>query len=215
MDTSLTLDMLLQTFARYNTMLEPWNWLLLALATLATVLVFSRSASAGRVITGILGIIWLWVGVGFHMISFAPVFPLAYLMGALFVIQGLIFLFAARRNLLSFAWRADVYGVTGLLLALFSLIGYPATSYFAGAGYPQIPILGAPCPAVILTMGLLLLTSSRVPWSLLVIPLLWAFGAVAPIRAGMSSDWILLIGGVMAAAMIVYRDRRRVEQLSD
>ena len=27
MDTSLTLDMLLRTFERYNTNLEPWNWL--------------------------------------------------------------------------------------------------------------------------------------------------------------------------------------------
>jgi hypothetical protein len=118
------------------------------------------------------------------------------------------FLYATGRGFLLFAWRADFYGLTGLALALFGLVLYPLTGYLTGAVYPQIPIVGAPCPAVIFTFGLLLLTTTRVPLPLLAIPFLWAVGAVVPIAAGMWSDLVLLVGGVLASTMIMYRNNQ-------
>jgi hypothetical protein len=211
MDTPLTLEMLLHAFARYNTLLWPWNWLVVLLAVVAMLLVFRRSAGGSKLISAILGIVWVWVGIGFFMVSFAPAYPLAYAFGGAFVIQGMAFFHAAGRGLLQYAWRADYHGVIGLALALFGLVLYPFTGFLAGAAYPQIPLIGAPCPLAIFTFGLLLLTTSKVPVPLLVIPFFWAVGAVVPIAAGMSSDLVLLVGGVLASVIIVWRDRGRIE----
>ena len=48
-------------------------------------------------------------------------------------------------------------------------------------------IVGAPCPAAILTFGLLLMSTARVP-RLLPIPFSWALSAVMPISVGMWSE---------------------------
>lgn len=212
MTTPLTLDMLLETFARYNTSLSPWTWLVALLAIIAAALVFWPSPATNRLVSAILGIIWLWVGGAFFILSFAPVYPMAYLFGPLFLLQGLAFLYASWRGSLSFGFERDVYGITGLLLALFGLFGYPAAGYVMGQQFPQIPFVGAPCPATILTFGLLLMTRERVPWPLLVIPFLWALGGVVPVMAGMWPDVVLVAGGVLATALILYRDRQRAPQ---
>lgn len=209
MDFPLTLEMLLQTFEQYHTSLAPWTWLIYTLAVVAVILAFRPSQTGSRLIAAILGIIWLWVGLAFFIASFAPVYPPAYLFGALFVAQGLAFLYAAGRESLRFGFAADVYGLTGLLLGLFGLIGYPLAGLAMGARFPQIAIVGAPCPAAILTFGLLLMTQARVPWPLLIIPCLWALSAVVPISVGMWPDIVLFAGGLVATAMIIYRDRQR------
>lgn len=204
----LTLDMLLETFERYNTVLSPWNWLIYALAVAAVVLALRPSSTTSRLIAVILGVIWLWTGSAFFIASFAPIYPLATVFGALFIVQGLIFLYAAWRELLFFGLAADAYGLVGLGLALFGLFGYPLAGYLMGYSYPQVAIVGAPCPAAILTFGLLMMTLDYVPWQVLVIPSLWALSAVVPISAGMWPDVVLLFGGLLATGMILYRNRQ-------
>ncbi len=60
-------------------------------------------------------------------------------------------------------------------------------------------------------MGLLLLTTSRVPKYVLAIPLLWSLTGVVPISWGILEDIGMLVAGVFATAAIVYRDRERFE----
>lgn len=209
MNTPLTLDMLLETFARYNTAFSPWNWAIYFLGIAAFLLAFWPMPLRNRLVSAGLGILWLWVGIAFFMVSFAPVYPPAYLFGVLFVVQGLAFLYATWRESLVFGFRTDIYGWFGLLMGVLAIGGYPAAGYLMGEQFPQIAIVGAPCPAVILTFGLLLMTQARVPWPLLVIPALWAVSAIMPIRVGMWPDVVLLVGGLAATAMIIYRDRQR------
>jgi hypothetical protein len=61
---------------------------------------------------------------------------------------------------------------------------------------------------IVFTSGLLLWTDRRVPKYVLVIPLLWSLGAVLPISLGVVEDLGLLLSGLAATAMILYRDRR-------
>lgn len=209
MNTPLTLDMLLETFARYNTVLSPWTWVIYFVGIATFLLAFWPALLRNRLVSAGLGILWLWVGIAFFIVSFAPVYPLAYLFGALFIVQGLAFLYASWRESLMFGFRADLYGWFGLLLGVLAIVGYPVAGYLMGAQFPQIAIVGAPCPAAILTFGLLLMTRARVPWPLLVIPTLWALSGIMPILAGMWPDVVLLAGGLAATALIIYRDRQR------
>lgn len=208
MSTQLTLDMLLQTFEQYNTTLSPWTWIIFVLGIVALLLAFWPSSRTSRIISGLLGILWLWSGAAFFFYAFAPVYTPAYVFGVLFIAQGLAFLYAAWREKLSFGFKADVYGIVGLALALYAVLGYIIVGYALGHQMPQAAIVGAPCPAAVLTFGLLLMTRERVPWPLLVIPFLWAVGGVLPISTGIWEDLGLVVGGVVATALIIYRDRR-------
>jgi hypothetical protein len=176
----------------------------------AALLVFWSATTNSRIISVILGIIWLWTGIVFSIIAFGRVYPLAYVFGAVFVVQGLAFLYAGWRKAITFGFRMDAYGIVGLTLVLLALIGYPIVGYLAGHRFPEMAIIGAPCPATVLTYGLLLMTTPRVPWPLLIIPFIWAVSGVMPISVGIVEDVILLVGGLLATVMIVYRDRRRV-----
>ena len=208
MSTQLTLDMLLQTFERYNTTLSPWTWIIYSLGVVVVLLAFWPSPTVSRLISGLLGILWLWSGAAFFLYAFAPVYPPAYVFGALFIVQGLAFLYTAWRGTLAFGFRVDLYGVVGLVLALYALLGYIIVGDALGHRLPQAAIVGAPCPATVLTFGLLLMTRERVPWPLLVIPALWAVGGVLPVSTGIGEDVGLVVGGVAATALILYRDRR-------
>lgn len=205
MDTALTHEILLAAFARYNTLFTPWNWVIFSSAVLAALLACKQSDLTSRTTTYLLAVIWLWGGVSFLMVSLAPAYPLAIPLGLLSVTQGFAFILAARHDVFAFAWRTDPYGIFGLMLVLFGLVGYP----LVGATYPQIAIAGVSCPSAIFTFGMLLITRKRVPLYLLIIPALWAVSSLVPISAGMREDSVLLVAGVLVTTMIVLRDRRR------
>ncbi|HXV44590.1 MAG TPA: DUF6064 family protein, partial [Anaerolineae bacterium] len=75
--------------------------------------------------------------------------------------------------------------------------------------YPQSPTFGLPCPTTIFTFGLLLWTDHRFPKYLLVIPVIWSlFGLSAAVQLGVLEDIMLLITGLVATTMILYRDKQ-------
>ncbi|HXW01246.1 MAG TPA: DUF6064 family protein, partial [Anaerolineae bacterium] len=61
----------------------------------------------------------------------------------------------------------------------------------------------------IFTFGLLLWTDHRFPKYLLVIPVIWSlFGLSAAVQLGVLEDIMLLITGLVATTMILYRDKQ-------
>jgi hypothetical protein len=68
----------------------------------------------------------------------------------------------------------------------------------------------APCPTVIFTFGLLLLTSTRIPKYLLLVPLAWSItsGISAPLNFGIYEDFGLVAAGVIGTGLLIWRDRR-------
>jgi hypothetical protein len=209
MNMTLTLEILLETFEKYNLAIWPMQVVAYVLGIVALFFAIKRTEYSARIVTGILSFLWLWTAIGFFLLYFGPVYTPAYGFGVLFIIQGVAFFSSVLKPRLSFGFKGDVYSIVGLLFIAYAMIGYPVVGYFLGHSYPQAPPFGlTPCPTTAFTFGLLLLTDKKVSKLLLIIPLLWAIGGVMPVSVGIYEDIGLIIAGVLGTAMILYRDRK-------
>jgi hypothetical protein len=203
MELPFTVDQFMAVFAAYNVAVWPAQILLYAVALLAVLLSFSKVARDGWIAT-VLGFLWLWMGIAYHWLHFASINKAAYAFGALFVLQGLLFLFAGQRGQLLFKRPNGLRGVLGIALLLYALIIYPMLGAAMGHVYPNAPSFGLPCPTTIFTLGLLFCTTGKVPWWILAIPLLWSLiGFMAAIKLGIREDIGLLVAGAMAAVFLL------------
>ncbi|MBM4334204.1 MAG: hypothetical protein FJ117_23840 [Deltaproteobacteria bacterium] len=181
MDLPFTIEQFLGIFEKYNLAVWPMQIVLILIAVLTLILSLKKISYSDKTISIILSFFWLWIGIVYHLAYFTAINKAAYLFGVLFIIQGLIFLFAGGiKSKLSFKFQSSSYGVIGSLFILYALIIYPILGYFFGHVYPKNPTFGLPCPTTIFTFGLLLWTVKIVPKYVLVIPLIWSiigFGA--------------------------------------
>ena len=213
MKTPFTVDQFLEVFKNYNESVFPVQVLFYLVAWFAIYLVTRQSTKSNRVISGVLSFYWLWMGVVYHLVFFATVNKAAYLFGSLFILQSALFLiFGAFSDRLSFRFNTDVYGITGLALTFFALFVYPLYGYFNGHVYPYSPTFGLPCPTTIFTFGILLMTDSKVPVVILIVPVIWSLiGFMAAINLGITEDIGLLVAGIVAASLLLYRNRSSEE----
>jgi len=200
-----------QIFRAYNEAFwpVPLAWTIAALLVIWVVLRSGRTAS--EAVCLFLAGVWAWAGVAYHILFHAPQNPAAYVFGALFVLQAALFLRVGFiRGQLVFGPRLDAYGVTGAVLMGYALAVYPLLGVSLGHAYPQTPTFGVPCPTTIFTFGMLLWTTGRVPWYLLIIPVVWSFVAVgAAVNWGVFEDVALPIAAVVASTMLVLRNRKQ------
>ena len=212
MNISLTSDTLLGVFESYNAAIWPMQVAAYMLGAVAILLAVRKAKSSARIIAAILSFLWLFTGIAFFMLALAPVFPPAYLFGGLFVIQAGILLAEIFRPRVSFGLGRGWPSVTGLLFIVFSIVGYPLIGLLVEHRYPRSPPFGlTPCPLLVFTFGLLLLTTSRVPRRMFVIPLLCAIAGVIPIAIGMVEDVAMVAAGVVGTALILARNARDVQ----
>jgi len=180
-DLPFTIEQFLGIFEKYNLAVWPMQIVLILIAVLTLILSLKKISYSDKTISIILSFFWLWIGIVYHLAYFTAINKAAYLFGVLFIIQGLIFLFAGGiKSKLSFKFQSSSYGVIGSLFILYALIIYPILGYFFGHVYSKNPTFGLPCPTTIFTFGLLLWTVKIVPKYVLVIPLIWSiigFGA--------------------------------------
>ncbi len=211
MQLPFTVEQFLDVFAAYNESVWPVQVLLNTLAVVAVILALTRFKSNGRIISGILGAFWLWIGIVYHLLFFTDINNAAYLFGALFILQGIIFIYTGViREQLSYFFKLDVYHVFGVLFMLYALILYPIIGHQMGHIYPEQPIFGLPCPTTIFTFGILLWTDKRIPKYVLVIPLIWSIiGCGAALNLTIIEDYGLLIAGLIGTVLILVRDLRR------
>jgi hypothetical protein len=113
-------------------------------------------------------------------------------------------------NRLAFRIRADLPTIFGTTLIAYSLFIYPFLGMALGHRYPYAPAFGiAPCPTTIFTFGILLWADRRVPWYLLLVPLLWSLiGLSAAFNFGVWQDVGLGVAGIVGSILIVARNRR-------
>lgn len=161
-------------FELYNLDLWPLHLILLALgASLCIVAVQGRARAAWL----LLAPCWLWVAWAFHLQRYAtihwaaPMFAVAFAMeGALLIAAAL----AAPSHSLgsSSSWARRL----GFALLLFSLVVHPFLGVVQGRPWVQAEVFGmAPDPTALGSVGVLLMLTPRLPWSLLLwpIPLVW------------------------------------------
>lgn len=209
MSVPFTTEQFLEVFESYNRTVWPMQMVLILAGVIAPYLAVRKQS--GRPISVILAFLWLWMGVVYHILNFAGINKAAYVFGVLFIFQAGVFLYyGVFKNSLSFGYRADGYGVTGLVLLIYALVIYPALGYMLGHVYPQSPTFGLPCPTTIFTFGILLWTDKRVPLMVLVIPFLWSIiGFTAALSLGIREDTGLLVAGLLATGLLALRNHRR------
>jgi hypothetical protein len=194
-----TPDQFLAVFAAYN--LAVWPVQLVAyLLSLGMVLALLRPTRwTHRIVGAGLGLMWVWTGVAYHALFFAPINKAAHAFAALFVVQGLLFAHAALlRSELRFTRGHGLHAWLGWLLIAYSALIYPLIGV-AGHGYPAMPMFGVtPCPVTLFSLGVLLLAQRPVPRRLLVIPLVWALvGGSAAFLLAVPQDWLLIASGLL------------------
>lgn len=201
----------LALFETYNLAIWPAQLAAYGLGVLAVVLVFWPRGWTTRAIGAVLALFWLWMGVVYHGLYFTPINFLAPLFAALFVIQGLLLVWRlVVRGGIAFRFQRDAIGYTAYGLMMFALIVYPLLSVAAEHAWPRMPVFGvAPCPTTIFTLGLLLLAQPKVPFLLMIVPLLWSLvGASSALLLAMPEDLSLPLAGVTALIVAIVKNRR-------
>lgn len=188
-------------FASYNAAVWPAQLVLTGLALAAIVLALRSRAWSDRATSGILGLLWIWMGLIYFVGFLRTINPAATLFGALFVLEGVALLtWGGFRRGTRFGFERTTRGALGAALLAFALVAYPVLGYAIGHRYPATPTFGVPCPTTIFTLGLLLWTEPPVPRALLVVPLLWsAMGASAALQLGVWEDLGLVAAGLLTA----------------
>jgi hypothetical protein len=213
MNIPFTTEQFFNIFREYNTGIFPVQIIFYILSFFAIFLIIKSQRDSSGVISLILAFFWIWMGFVYHILFFTKINPAAYIFGFLFITEGILLLYyGVIRNRITFAYRHDAYGTAAWIMIGYALIIYPLIGHFAGHIYPAAPELSAPCPTTIFTFGLLLFTSSRIPKTILVIPLLWSLlGFSAALNFSVIQDFGLILSGAVLLIMIAYRDFRRAK----
>lgn len=205
-----TREEFLAVFISYNDAIWPLQVGADLLGIIAVALLFRPGRASDRTIASVLAVMWLWTGIAYHGLYFAPINKGAYLFGALFVVQGIyLAITGARRDQLRFEFQPGPVAWVGAAFVFCAAIVYPLISIWIGHAYPEMPMFGVtPCPVTIFTFGMLLLTTQPIPSWLLAIPLLWTLiGGSAAIVLDVPQDWLLLLSGLIMIPLTVRPDR--------
>jgi hypothetical protein len=215
MNTNLpfTRDQFMGMFEAYNLAIWPVQIFAYVLGITAVALVAWRFRESDRLITGILAAFWFWLS-GVFLWTYMRTIdtgPGPAVFAAAFALQGVLWLVAGvLRHDLRFDANPTLFTVAGNLLIVYAMLVYPLLGLLNGHVYPRQPVFGvAPCPTVIFTFGLLLLTASRVPKYLLAVPFIWSItsGISAPLNYGVYEDVGLVVAGVVGTGLLIWRDR--------
>lgn len=210
MKPPFTLEQFLKVFKNYNVDVFPLQILFYILGFVIIYFTIKPNQKSDKIISILLAFLWFWMGIVYHSIFFSTINEIAYIFGGLFIIQGVIFIvFGTFYNKFSFHLKKDIYGATGMILILFSLIIYPFLGYLLGHVYPISPTFGLPCPTTIFTFGILLLNQKKCPIWVLIIPFIWSIiGFTAVFQFGVLEDSGLIMASLISLALLIYRNQK-------
>ena len=206
MKTPFTFEQFFNVFEDYNSAVFPLQPIIIILGIIAVLLIHSKKEIRNKLITGFLGILWLWIGIVYHFVFFSSINKAAYVFGGLYIIQGILLIIELFRKRLEFYFTGQLREYIGYFFILFGLIIYPIISYLLEGSLPRTISLGLPCPTTILTFGFFMITNNRFPKYLLIIPSLWAvIGTGAAINFGVYQDYLMLISAIIADTYLIKR----------
>ncbi len=208
-----TTEEFLSVFESYNTAVFPLQIVFNLLALAAIFLVIKTNDLSSKLISGILSFLWLWIGIVYHIIYFTSINKAAYLFGAVYIIQAVIFFYAGViKDRFDFKLKKNWIEIVGWIFIAYALIIYPVLGFNFGHGYPKQPTFGLPCPTTIFTFGILLFNTGYIKWYYVLIPLLWSLlGVSAALQLGIFEDLGLLVAGVLGFILILLLNRKSDE----
>lgn len=209
MNLPFTTDQFLDVFGLYNSSVWPAQVFLVLLALISILFSAYKIRSSSFIISLSLTMLWLWIGIVYHLIFFTTINKAAYAFAVLFVLQGLLFLFfGIIKKSLTFSFTNKIQTVLVILLFLYALIFYPLLGYSFGHSYPRFPTFGLPCPTTIFSFGLILLLEHKIKKWLIVIPVIWSLiGFTAAIKLGILQDIGLLVSAILVLLYLLFEKR--------
>jgi hypothetical protein len=180
-----------------------------ALACAALGLALARRPEAARWVTALLAALWVGCAGVYFLAGFSRLSPAAYAFAVIFVLEGLGLVWAGwRRPGLEFVPRLDGYGVLGVLLVLYALLGQPLLGAYLDQPWPHLGLVGLdPNPTVLFSLGMLMFSRGRLPKQLLAVPVLWCFlGFLLAVEFGIRQDVVILPAGLAAVSLLLPRD---------
>lgn len=209
MNIPFTADQFLDVVRLYNETFFPLQFLFNVLALICCYVVFRKRTLSRAIVLGLLAFFWLWMGIAYHLVFFTTINNAAYLFGAAFIVQGILFAcHSVSSQGISFRYQKNLAGRVGVIFLVFALAIYPVLGSLSGHAYPYLPTFGLPCPTTIFTFGLLLLADKRIPLYLVIIPVLWSIiGFGAALNFTIYEDTGLLVAGLLGLAIIIRNNR--------
>ena len=207
MKTPFTTEQFFSVFEKYNHSIFPFQIIIFLLVVFALIVIGTKIKQKDKIVAGILGFLWLWIGVVYHMAFFTEINKVAYGFGVLFIFQGLFLLWeGVILYNLKFAFKMSLQAYFGYFFIVYGLIVYPVVGYFMEQSLSQTISIGLPCPTIILTFGLFLLCDKKFSKYLLIIPSLWAIiGISTVIKLGIYQDSMMIIAAIIADAWLLTR----------
>lgn len=210
MSLPFTVNEFMNVFKVYNQSIWPMQIAFYLLSFFILFFLKKNNKFSNKIVMGTLSFYWLWIGVFYHLINFTSINKMAYIFGGLFVIEGLILLYAGFiKDYISFSYNFDLYSTIGSVLIIYSMVIYPLIGYFLGHRYPFSPVFGvAPCPTTIFTFGILLFANKIKKSYIIWIPLIWSIiGTFAAVKLGIKEDYGLFIAGIIGTFMFLSKIR--------
>jgi Family of unknown function (DUF6064) len=189
-------------FELYNREVWPAQLAIIVLGLALLYLLVKGGAASGRLISAILGVLWIWVAWGFLLRHFATInWPIGYVV-PVFAVEGLLLIGAGAigRGL---TFSLDRTAIAGMALFLAAALLYPLIAPLMGRSWLSAELFGlAPDPTVIATLALLAIAEGRGRWLMMVIPCLWC--AISTLTLGVmgSADFFVPLAGAIAAVGI-------------
>ena len=205
-----SVEQFLSVFKSYNLSMWPAHILAYALGIAVVLCAFRNRPGSNRFVNIVLGLFWIFNGIAYHIVFFSTINKIAFGFGALFVIQGLLFLVSGLfKNQIVYEFKPNLASIVGILFIIYAMLLYPLIGYSLGHGYPFSPAFGlAPCPTVIYTFGMMLLAVKTLPRGMLIIPLIWSLiGFNAALSLGILEDTGLLAAGIVGTVIILMNKR--------
>jgi len=214
MNLPFTQEQFLEVFKIYNLTVWPAQTILILLALVLLLVLFKKNNYSNKIISIGLAMLWLWMGMIYHIIFFTKINNAAYLFGSLFIIQaGLLLYYGIVKKELIYTYRNNFIGVISIIFFLYTLIFYPLLGYQFGHLYPSTPTFGLPCPTTIFTFGMIILLENRKN-IIFIIPIVWSLvGFTAAIKLGIYQDIGLLLAGVLSA-IILFTKKMKLTSVS-
>jgi hypothetical protein len=197
---------------RHNESVWPAHILTMLLGVALAGLVRRSSQWQGRVISGTLALLWLWMTWAFLWQRYTGInWAVTYLI-PLFALEVLLLLWVGVvRNGLGFQLHASMLGILGGGLFLMGLLLYPILAPLLGRGWSTAEVFGvAPDPTVLGTLGVLLLLARGPRGLLLAVPLLWCAISAATLWAMRAPEaWALSLSVLLAVVAAVRSGTQR------
>jgi Family of unknown function (DUF6064) len=208
-----TRDQFVAIFVGYNESIWPFQVVAYLVGIFAIVILFRPVEAAGRLVSAILALFWIWTGIAYHWLFFSEVNKAAYLFGVLFLAQGVcLAVVGVLQDRLRFGFRQSLRQSIGIGFIGCSTGAYPVIGILTGHAHIELPMFGVtPCPVTIFTFGIFLLATKSIPRSLLIVPFVWSLiGGSAAVLLDVPQDWLLLVSGPISIPLIIFSERNEL-----